>query len=326
MRISSRLPICLSLFALGVLALPSRAAEAEKYLPNDSDVVVTFRLQPLLDAPLIKRNLEQTKAALKKNEEYQKVIEALGIDPFKDIELFVVGAPASGGDPDKAVGVLQGKFNMAKMQALAAKASKDNSELLKIEKVGSTELYLITPQSGKQKTTFAAVLDDQFVVASANREGVVDAIDKKAGQKKSELKKSLTELLAKQDTKQAFSIVANEAIGQGELAGLAKSLIGGLTFGDDIKLDFTLNAKDEKAAAALADKTKEGLKTALFIVLALASKDKRFEPLMDVAQGIKVTPVESSVTIKAEMSKDVIDKLEKALKEARLPKKKETNE
>ena len=145
MRISSRLPIGLSWLMLAALAPPGRAADAEKYLPNDSDVVVTLRVQTLLDAPLVKRNLDQLKPAFQKNDDYQKTIDALGLDPFKDIELIVVGVPLGGGDPDKAVAVIQGKFNVAKVQAVAAKAAKDNGDVLKIEKVGATELYTITP-------------------------------------------------------------------------------------------------------------------------------------------------------------------------------------
>ena len=149
----------------------------------------------------------------------------------------------------------------------------------------------------------------------------MDAIDKKSGQKKSELKKVLTELLAKQDSKQAFSIVATEAAGQGELAGFVKDLTGGFTIGEDIKLSITLNTKDEKTAATVTDKTKEGLKTVSLIVFALATKDPRFEPLMEVVKDLKVTPMESAVTIKAKASKEVIEKLEKALKEGKAPKK-----
>src|SRR5262245_31717976 len=88
----------LAALALGlVLALPAFAAPVpgeaaagsyEKYLPDDADGVVTINVRALLDSELVKKvGLDKM---LADNEEAQKSLKALGLDPLKDIERVVI--------------------------------------------------------------------------------------------------------------------------------------------------------------------------------------------------------------------------------------------
>jgi hypothetical protein len=316
MSMSRRLPTGFALFAIAVLALPARAAEAEKYLPDNTDGVVTINVRTLMDSALVGKVLEQIKPALKADSGAQKILDAIGIDPFKDVELVQIGAPG-GGDPDKAVFVIQGKFQPAKIHAVAAKAAEEHADVLKIEKVGDTNLYQVTPPGRNQKVSYAALLGENLLVASVTRDLVVEAIDKKAGKKKPELKKALADLLAKSDSKQAISVVALDTVGQGELAGQVKSLTGGFTITDEVKMDFRLTAKDEKAATAVADKIEEGLGQVSQLVMFLGQKDPRFAPLVDVMKTVAAKPDGATVRVTGEINKSVLEKVEKMLKDAK---------
>lgn len=311
MRITPYLSAGLAVMAL---ALPCRAADGEKYLPNNSDGVVTIDVKLLLDSPIAKRNLEQVKPLLKANENYQKTMEALGLDPFKDIETILIGAPG-GDDASKAVVVVQGKFNAKKLHALAEQAASKDDGMVKIEKVGNDHIYQITAQGRGEKPNFAALLGDTMLVGSPSRDMVVEALDKKAGKKKGELKKDLAALLAKADTKQAIRFAAVDVIPQGELAGMVKSASGGITIGEDIKISVTLNAKDDKAATAVSEKVDEGLRQAKQFVGIFALKETKIAPLVDVLNTFEVKAQDAVVTIKGEASKSVVEKIEKAIKE-----------
>ncbi len=308
-----RLPTVLALLALAALVLPAHAAEAEKYLPNNSDAVITINVKMLLDSAIGKKVLEMAKQNLQHDAGAQKILEAIGVDPFKDIDLVLIGSPG-GNDPDKALAVIQGKFDPSKIQAVAAKAAENNADNLKIEKVGTINLYTITPPGKNQKVSYAALLDEKVLVGSANRESVVEAIDKKAGKVKPELKKALTELMAKSDSKQAITVAVTEGAIQGRLAGQAKSVTGGLTVTEDIKLDFNVNAKDEKAANGIADELKEGLNFVKALVDGLKNRNERYAPLAEIVDTLSVKADASTVAIKGEISKSVLEKAEKLLK------------
>jgi hypothetical protein len=312
MRITPYLSAGLAVMAL---ALPSWAADGEKYLPNSSEGVITIDVKLLLNSAIAKRNLEQIKPLLKADENFQKTVDALGLDPFKDIETILIGAPG-GGDMTKAVAVVQGKFNSKKIHAFAEKAAKDNPEMVKIEKVGNDSLYQITPPGRNEKTNYAALLDDTTLVGSGSRDMVVEAMEKKSGKKKGELKKDLAALLGKANTKQAIRFALLEAIvGQGDLAGQVKTATGGITVGEDIKIEITLNAKDDKAAATVSDKIDEGLRQAKQFVGLIALKEKKAAPLIDVVNTFEVKAQDTIVSIKGEVSKSVVEKLEKLAKE-----------
>jgi hypothetical protein len=315
MRIAHHLSSGLALLALVASPLSGRAAEGEKYLPNNSDAVLTVNVKLLLDSAVVKRNLELVKPILKADANFQKTVDALGLDPFKDIDYVLIGVP-SGADPDKVVIVIQGKFNGKKVHALAVKAAEENPKVVEIERVGNDSIYKITPPGKGEKETFAALLDETTLVGSRSHDLVVEALDKKSGKKKSEQKKELKELLAKANSQQCISIVALDTVGQGDLAGLVKSLTGGFTIGEDVKMDFALNAKDDEAAKTVADKLDEGVRQVQPLVKGLGSRDKRLAPLVEIFNTLKVKPDGAKVSITAEVSESVVKKIEKMIKDA----------
>jgi hypothetical protein len=314
MRISNCVSTGLALLALVALPLAGQAAEGEKYLPNNSDAIITVNVKLLLDSAIAKRNVKNIEPLLKADANFQKTVDALGLDPFKDIEFVLLGVPA-GADPDKFVIVIQGKFNGKKLHALGEKAAQDNPDVVKVEKVGNESVYQITPPGKGEKVTFAALVDEGTLVGSRSRELVVEALEKKAGKVKAEQKKEMKELLAKANSQQSISIVALDVAGQGDLAGLVKSLSGGFTIGDDVKMDLALNTKDEDAAKMVADKIESGLQQVRPLVAGAAFQNKRFAPLVDVFGTLKVKPDGAKVSITAEASESVVKKLEKTDKE-----------
>jgi hypothetical protein len=318
MRISRRLLPALVLGVLGAVALPSRAADADKYLPNSTDAVLTIKVKQFLETPFAKGRIEKVKGLLKANEQLQKVLDDLGLDPLKDVYSVHYGLPA-GTDIDQGLAVIEGKFDVVKAHAKGEKEAKANPDLLKVEKVGNLNLYQITDPRRGEGASYSALLDEQFLVWSRNRELAVQAINKKAGKAKPELKKELTQLLAKADAKQCITIVALEqtlANGKlGDFSGQGKTLTGGVTIGEDIKLDLAVEAKDEKTAGTVKDSIKEGLDYVKVIVGGLTFKDKKFAPLNDILATIKVDVSGATINLKGQVSKDALEKLEKLGKE-----------
>src|SRR5262245_50998705 len=92
--------------ALAALALPARAAEVDKYLPNDTQGVLSVNVRQLLDSSLIKKHgLEQIRAGLENNQKAQDLLKSLDFDPLKDIGSITAAGPG-GDDPDKGLVIL----------------------------------------------------------------------------------------------------------------------------------------------------------------------------------------------------------------------------
>src|SRR5437870_4713763 len=147
--------------------LPIKAAELDKYLPSDTEFALTVNVRQIVDSELVKKYaLDMVKGALQDNEA-QKVLEALGFDPLKDVTSVAIASPG-GDDREKGLVIVHGKFDTAKFAAKAEEVAKKD-EHLKIIKAGAYTLYQVTgglPGAG-DKPTYVALVDGQTMVVSA---------------------------------------------------------------------------------------------------------------------------------------------------------------
>jgi hypothetical protein len=313
-------PLRSGLLAAACLALltPARAAEVDKYLPNDTEILVTFNLRQILDSELVKKHaLEQLKAALKSGGEVEKVLEDLGLNPLTDVNSLTVAGP--GGDDPKGLIIVHGKFDPAKFAARADEATKQDSHL-KITKDGNYTVYevaLDNPGPGPQ-SMYVAVVDATTLVASPKKSYVIDALDKQAGKKQATLDKAVQALIAKENGHQSIWLVALSAglakskISMDEKAkevlGKIQSLTLGLTVAKDVRLNGNILAKSPAAADDLK-KTIDGLvDQAKGLAALFAANSPQLAPLADVLDSLKINTQKNGVIIQAKVSQEVIDK------------------
>jgi hypothetical protein len=300
--------------AVVALAVPARAAETDKLLPNSTNAVISMNVRQLLDSALIKKFDDQIKAGLNKNGEAKKILEALGFDPFKDVDRVVVAG--SGDKPEEALILVLGKFNREKLEAAAEQAAKDDKSGLTIHKEGNYKLYEIHDKN-QNKPAFGAILSGTVIALAPNKDMVVDALDRQSGKKKSDLKKDLLDLLGKADLKQSISITAlAQGLGGGQAQDFAdkiKAITGGINVTDDIKLNIDLASKDADSAKDVAKVMDDGLGQAKAFIGLMAAQDKKWEAASDILGTVKVNAVGSNVNLKGEISKTVIDKLLKLI-------------
>src|SRR5262245_21808864 len=61
--------------------------EAEKWMLDDAEVVVIVNVKAMLGSDVMKKGgTQQLKGLLKTQEDAQKLLEACGLDPFKDVD------------------------------------------------------------------------------------------------------------------------------------------------------------------------------------------------------------------------------------------------
>jgi len=283
-----------------------------------------LNVKQLVDSELVKKYaLEKAREALNDAGHVADVLKDLGFDPLKDLDQIIAASP-SGGESDRGLLIVHGRFDLAKFKAKGEETAKDYPNHLKIQKVpdglgGQNVVYEVVTDnpSGGEMTIFVALAGKDTLLASPGKDYVVDALKKAGAKGKAALKdKEFQALLEKMNPKQSFSIAAvGSALTKAELPEEAKAALekvatlgGGITVDDGVKIEVAIGAKDADAAKDLSKTLNDGLKQGLLLVTALAGANEQLNPLLDVIKSVKVGVKEKVVTIKAAIDADAIDK------------------
>ena len=297
--------------AAALLALPARAAEADRYVPADAEVVVHVNVKQILGSGLAKKYvLPQVKKALDDNKEARQFLAALGLDPLKDVSSVTVSSVANATQGrDKVVVVLRGNFDPAKVHKLAEKVAEDKKDELKIGKAGDKYLYETTQQG---KTVYSGFPAAGTLVASPTKAYVVAALEGKTAK----VSKALQEALAGADARQSVWVASvatddiKKAAGKNQFtAGIApklKAFTGGITVGDDVAVSLKVQTTDPKAAQTLDDLVTQFVKPILGVA---GQSNEDLAPLIkDVLDSMKVTTQKGDLDVKFKVSAATIDK------------------
>jgi hypothetical protein len=296
-------------FALAA-ALPAGAADPDKLLPGDTAVVAHVNVRQALDSKLFQKHGQAPlKDLLKQSAEAQKVLEAIGLDPFKDISGITVAAAAT--DAEKILIIVRGNFNLDKIHATADQVMKSDKSLT-FTKQGNLRVY----EAKGNTPMFAAFLDKGTVVASPSKDYVTGAV----GGKAAKISKELQGMIAQADGKQTVWMagVITDAMKQQlasnpQLADYAKKLTGftgTVAVTTDVQMAVSIHTTDAKAAGEISELL-NGIKG---FASAAAANVPDFGPLLaDVIDGLKIGANQAQVTVTGKISEDVI---EKAIKQA----------
>jgi hypothetical protein len=321
MQTARRSSLRLAPAILLALALPASGAEVDKYLPDDTEAVQVINIRQLLGSALMKKHAhERLEKALKGAEEVQKVLEELGFDPLKDLDSYI--QTSSGGEKlENSLYILHGKFDTAKLHARAAKLAEEMANLLQVSEVDGHKLYQVNlpipvPQLN---IIYIALVDEKTLVGSLSKDYILEVFDKKAGKKKTILRKDVQELFEKFDGKQTLWMAGfrdaylkgpikqfKEVPGIKDIVALLEKMdhvSGGLTVTDEIKAQFTLVAGDAGEAKDISDLIEKGLADAK----EHNPGDAIAKAVLDVlVKEIKVATKEAVATVTGRVSKDPI--------------------
>ena len=163
----------------------------------------------------------------------------------------------------------------------------------------------------EDKSVFAVIADKGNIVLVGSKESAEVVLAKAAGKKATNLtNKELTGLIAKIDPKQtiALALPAPEE--------KLKSITGGITLTQDLKVDVTVTATDADAAKQLNDTIGEKLTDAQGIVGIIASQYKDLATAVtDVINSVKHDAKDNAVSIKSDIKGETLEKIAKAAAE-----------
>jgi hypothetical protein len=314
-----KIALALALAAVGLSSLsaapvrgPAGKFEVEKWVTDDSDVIMVFNVRTMLDAPMVKKGgLPALKEALKNNEMAKDLLKATGIDPFKDVESILMSGSAKDAKDAKVYVVVRGNFDPDKVRAAAEGYAKKSPDDLKVTKSGDLYLYEITLNDRKMLGAFAN--KNTFVLTQDKAS--TEALVKDGGKKAGKLTKSLASAVGKFATKETMSLVVvatdemKNKLGQvpqaKEIAPKLESVTASLVLTDEANLNLTVHTSD----AASAKKTSRLLKSAQQLVSLFVLNNEDVPPIVgEMLEAIKISSDQSSVLVNLKVTQAMVDK------------------
>jgi hypothetical protein len=312
-----RFPILLTAGAVLALALPVRAAEVDKYLPEDTEIVVVLNAKQLLDSPVVKNHfVKQIREVINSNDQVTEILDDLEFDPFSDLKSITIAMTMIGSDA-KGLIISHGNFDKAKFEDKAEEIADEMGDVLKVHKEGNYTIYEVTVAGGG-KPVFIGVIDETTIVAGPEKQYVLDAFAKGEGKKDGAVKKEIQELIEQVDAKQSIWFAATaDAFLKGDLSRDEKArknlekvngITAGITVHRGIKAAFVIAANSADSASELAQEIKTGLEQMKGLLPLLAEQNKELAPFVDTLGSLRVNTEGSTVTFKGEVTEELIEK------------------
>jgi len=310
--------------ALCTLALGLSAAQGiePKYLPPDTEIIISVNLQQILKSDIAKEHkdlIDQGKAMLEQHlaeKGIAKYLEKAGFDPFRDLTSVTVAGP---GTKDHEAGfiLIEGKFDPSKINAVVSDVGED----VKAVDVAGVKAFEITPKG--EKTVYAALIGNDKLVATGKKDDLAAAIARLKGSNSTTLKKELKTLMDTSGKKQSLSIVAtgpalsrmleDAPIPNADAAVAGLQTVEGISVSLNVEKNINFQvgvfAKDKMTAEQLAKTGNGGLMLVKAMVKKKAEEDPKVAPAVDVINSIRVVSQENSVLIRGEVTAATLNQI-----------------
>lgn len=311
---------------LAVLATaPARAVEVDPMLPKESEQVIFVNLKQIFGSDVVKRLvLPKAKEALTMGE-VPAILEALGLDPFKDLETVTAGIwEKEQGQPPNVLAVIRGTFDAEKLYKGADDLGVKFADKVKISFVEEGDYKLVKLAGMNGPAFFVAVADAKTLVAGTDAAVVAASLTAKKEKSKARLSKEMTALVLRQDAKASLFVCQRTEnkldkipINVGALAGIdgdqlkeqlgkVMSVCFTVRVGKEIAVEVTAGMKDADAAEGFGANVEKlfGLAKTFLGVTAVAAAPK-YKPITDevvatLKHEVKKSDVVASVRLSAE--------------------------
>jgi hypothetical protein len=302
---------CSSAAVIAFFAGSLSAATPDKYLPDDSEVVLTVNVRQFLETPLINRDLDKLREALKSQEKISSELEKVGIDPLKDIDRATIAAAPGQGD-DHCFLVAHGRFDTAKLEARAKSAVTEQSDNVSEVKEEDHTFYSIT-MPGVDRVFYVAWPESGTIVASPRKDLILHAFGVQAGKSESSLNQDMAGLLDKVDEKSIASIVGlGSLLKNTPQAGQVQHFSGAVTIDQSMHLAAAVAVKDVETAETLTKTITDGLAQAK-TMLSMAAKDHEdLGPVISLLEASKIRREGDTINIEGDITEEFLNKLHRS--------------
>jgi hypothetical protein len=305
-------PVALVLaLAVGSFAISyaqeSRQKAFKVQLPADTQALIHLNFRAMIDSLLAKK-MGIEKEIIKALDFDVEFIAEIGFDPLKDIDSITIAAPG-GGDMEKCLIIVAGKFKADKLVAKANEDAKNNEDNVKIHKAGDKTIFeLIDFFPDQQVPMFMMIASNSTILASTQKEYLEKAFAN-SGSKLAN--KDFSALVEKLDPDLAISMVAvssafpSKAIPEPYkviIEGIDSIIgIGGIGIDEDVTLKINVFTKDEDSSKKLKETMDQGMAQALGFLGLMAAQEKELTPVLEFVKSMKTSSKEKMMSLEGKL-------------------------
>lgn len=309
---------CLAMALVVAAVGPSRAADFDKFLPKETDLVISVNIRQAFDSPLVKKYaMDAITASVKGNKEAQQAFQALGIDPLKDVDRVLIAAGLEDMNNPKVIILTEGRFDPKKIADLMEKLAKDDAKKFSVEKISGTTVYKIaTPD--QPVPMYAAPVSTSLTVFTTTPEIMSNALEAVKGTRAPVIKKEVAELIGKMDVKASLSIVAHTKgrldaipLPDPEMKKLIDQILSisiDLKVEKDVSLELAIGTPGVDESKKLRELIGGGLELAKIQVKVAVAQQPELQALVDLVNSMTATQKEKNVVITGKLTGEALEK------------------
>lgn len=327
-----RLPFAGVVVAAAVLGLaaPARAAaDLEKYLPDNTDVVVVVDTNKLLNSPIVKQyapefvaryGYDGLLAAADGNAAAKKALKAKAADvkkllnDRKEVEKLIgtagdlvtrVTVAGSIADAQPGVIVIEGKWSKDYVEGFLTLMTLFAPEEAALHVgAGGRKVFEVSGGAGGEKM-FLAVAADGVLVLTMDEDEMTAVLDRAAGKKKPAARAAVRQLVRDLDPDNAVSIVA-------DVAEEGIKVSGGVKVTTEVRVKVVLDAGTAEKAKGLEQDIGGAIESAQDLLAGMAGDSPAVKVLADAVKKLKATRTGSKITYELTLASKDVDALVKA--------------
>ena len=291
-------------------AQESRQEASKVQLPADTQALIRLNFRAMIDSPLAKKMGIEKASEIIKSVPGGEILTEMGFDPLKDIDSITVAAPG-GGDNEKGLIIVAGKFKADKLVAKANEEAKNNKDKVKIHKAGDKTIFeIIIPE--QQVPMFMMIASNNTILASTQKEYLEKALAN-SGSKLAN--KDFSALVEKLDPDLAISMVAvSSAFPSKSLPEQAKAIMdgiesigGGIGIDKDVTLKINVFTKDEDSSKKLKETMDQGMAQALGFLGLMAAQQKELTPVLEFVKSMKTSSKAKMMSLEGKLPGKMIE-------------------
>ena len=291
-------------------AQESRQEASKVQLPADTQALIRLNFRAMIDSPLAKKMGIEKASEIIKSVPGGEILTEMGFDPLKDIDSITVAAPG-GGDNEKSLIIVAGKFKADKLVAKANEEAKNNKDKVKIHKAGDKTIFeIIIPE--QQVPMFMMIASNNTILASTQKEYLEKALAN-SGSKLAN--KDFSALVEKLDPDLAISMVAvSSAFPSKSLPEQAKAIMdgiesigGGIGIDKDVTLKINVFTKDEDSSKKLKETMDQGMAQALGFLGLMAAQQKELTPVLEFVKSMKTSSKAKMMSLEGKLPGKMIE-------------------
>lgn len=318
-----------ALIAAIAFSQPARAAaDLEKLLPSNTDIVVVIDTNKLVNSPVVKQyapdfvsryGYEGLLAATDGNPAAKKALKAKSVDikkllnDRKEIEKLLTTAgdlvtrvtvAGSIAEAQPGIVIIEGKWSRDYVEGFLTLMTLFAPEELALHVGNGRKMFELNGGPGGEKM-FISVAGDGVLVITMDEDEMNDLLDRAAGKKKPAARTGIRQLVREMDPENAISIIA-------DVAEEGIKVSGGVKITTEIKVKLVIDAGTADKAMGLEQDFAAGIESIQDALADMAADNPAMKVLANALKRLKSTRTGSKITYELTLTSKDIDALVKA--------------